>query len=124
MSRPVIHCNECGTQLEDAKLSDEIFLLSPGKKQIGPQQHQRMFVGHCPEHGRRFVAFPNEGHSTLLASRLAKLFSKAERKSLRTILTAEDRATFQASLNGQYAWDESDVARWREALGAGGEAAK
>jgi hypothetical protein len=124
VSRPVIHCNECGTQLENAKLSDEIFLLSPGKKQIGPQQHQRMFVGYCPEHGRRFVAFPNEGHSTLLASRLAKLFSNAERKKLRTILPAEERIIFQASLNGQYAWDESDVARWKEALDTDGKATK
>lgn len=116
MAEPIIYCNECGKQLKNAKLADEIFLLEPGKKLIAPQQHQRTFKGDCPEHGNRFVAFPNEGHSTLIASQLKSIFSNAERKALRTLLDEDDRANFQAGLNGQYAWGSEDVSRWKCAL--------
>jgi hypothetical protein len=52
----------------------------------------------------------------LLASRLAKQFTNAERKALRATLSDEERKTFQAALSGQYAWDDEDVARWRRSL--------
>lgn len=116
MSDPVIYCNECGKQLQNAKLAGENFLLAPGQKLIAPQQHQRMFRGECPEHGNRFVAFPSEGHSTLIASQLQKMFTKDERKALWELLDEGDRANFQAGVNGQYAWDNEDVNRWKSVL--------
>jgi hypothetical protein len=117
MSEPDIACNLCGKKLAGARLANEIYLVAPGEKGIGPQMHQRMFEGSCPEHGHRFVAFPGEGHSTLLASRLARHFTRAERRTLRATLPEPERACFQAALNGQYMWDDEDVARWRDALG-------
>ncbi len=117
MAEPDIPCDLCGLRLVDARLTHETFLVAPGEKGIGPQRHQRMFEGECPEHGHRFAAFPSEGHSTLLASRLAKHFTNAERKALRATLPDEERKTFQAALGGQYAWDDEDVVRWRRSLG-------
>lgn len=97
-------------------MKSELYAALPGEKRIGPQAHQRMFEGNCPEHGHRFAAFPNEGHSTILASRLLKLFKNAERKALRANLPEGERRDFQDSLNGQYAWDGEDVSRWKALL--------
>jgi len=116
MAEPIIDCDQCGHRLADARLVDETYLLAQGEKKIEPQRHLRMFEGECPEHGHRFVPFPNEGHSTLIAAKLRKKFTNAERKSLRKTLSDEQRATFQAALNGQYAWDDDDLARWAAAL--------
>lgn len=116
MSEPHILCDLCGLALVNARLANELFLVAPGDKAIGPQRHQRTFEGECPTHGHRFAAFPNEGHSTLLASKLAKRFTKAEYRVLRATLPPQERADFQDALNGQRIWDAEDVARWRNAL--------
>lgn len=116
MSEPDIPCDLCGFRLINARLLNELAVIAPGEKDVGPQRHQRMFEGECPEHGHRIVAFPNEGHSTLLASRLSKLFPRAECRKLRQILPDDERKRFQSALNGQYVWDDEDVARWRGAL--------
>lgn len=117
MAEPDIACDLCGLRLANARLANEMFLVAPDEKRIGSQRHQRMFEGECPEHGHRFAAFPNEGHSTLLASELSKHFTNAQRKALRAALPDEERKIFQAALGGQYAWDDEDVARWRRSLG-------
>jgi hypothetical protein len=116
MSEPDIACDLCGLKLANARLANEMFLVAPSEKHIGPQRHQRMFEGECPTHGHRFAAFPNRGHSTLLESRIEKHFTKAERKKLRATLSDQERIKFQAALRGQYVWDDEDVARWRGAL--------
>lgn len=116
MTQPDIACDLCGNKLADPRLANEMFLVATGEKSIGAQRHQRMFEGECPEHGRRFVAFPSEGHSTLLAAKFRKLFTRAERRALRAKLSGRDRSNFQAAWNGQYAWDDEDLAHWRQAL--------
>jgi hypothetical protein len=116
MAEPDTKCDLCGQRLEGARMMSEMYLALPGEKRIGPQRHQRVFEGNCPEHGNRIVAFPNEGHSTILASRLGGLFKRAERRLLRANLSDQDRRDFQNALNGQYAWDGSDVSRWKTLL--------
>jgi hypothetical protein len=116
MSEPDLICDLCGSTLANARLSNEMCLVAPGEMDIGPQRHQRMFEGECPDHGRRLVAFPSEGHSTLLAARIANHFTKAESKALLGILSGEEQANFRAAWKGQYLWDEGDIARWRGAL--------
>jgi len=116
MSEPEVSCNICGRRLVSARMSAELYLAKPDEKQIGPRAHQRMFEGECPEHGHRIVASPSEGHSTILASRLEKIFNKGEQSALRAHLARQERHDFQAALGGQYAWEESDVERWKAIL--------
>jgi hypothetical protein len=116
MTEPILHCDQCENRLVNARLVDETYLLAEGEKTIEAQRHLRMFEGECPEHGRRFVPFPNEGHSTLISAKLMKCFRNAEIKTLRKVLPKDQRKIFQAALNGQYAWDDDDLAFWRAAL--------
>lgn len=116
MSEPDIPCDLCGLRLVNARMINEMFAAIPGDKNIGQQRHQRMFEGECPDHGHRFAAFPNEGHSTVLASRLAKRLTKAESRALWQKLSLGERKRFQLALRGQYAWDENDLERWRKVL--------
>lgn len=116
MSEPEISCDLCGLKLADARLANEMYLVAPDEKAIGPQLHQRMFSGECPGHGPRFVAFPSEGHSTLLRSQFRNHFTKAKARTLRSTLPRVEKLEFQAAWNGQYVWDDEDLARWRGVL--------
>jgi hypothetical protein len=116
MSEPDIACSLCGLKLTNPRLANEMYLVAPGEKDIGPQLHQRMFAGECGTHGHRLAAFASEGHSTLLRSRFRKHFTKAEGRALRATLPDQERVNFQAAWSGQYMWDEEDVARWRGAI--------
>lgn len=116
MAQPNIFCDQCGQRLIDAKFVDETVILEENSKAIGDKRFLRMFEGECPEHGHRFVYSPNEGHSTLLAARLQKKFSKAEQLALRDRLTVSEIAKFRMALKGQYAWDDDDLTQWIAAL--------
>lgn len=113
MAAPVIHCDQCGVRLENAKLISERAIMKPDKT-IPDLGHQRMFEGVCPQHGRRIRGFPGEGHSTILESRLKKMFSKADRKELLAALTGQDRRNFQKAIHGRFVWDATDAAVWKE----------
>lgn len=116
MAAPVIHCDQCGVRLENAKLMTELAIIKPDDKTIPDLGHQRMFEGVCPEHGRRIRGFPGGGHSTILESGLKKRFSKADRKALLAVLTGQDRNNFQNALHGRFVWDENDAAAWEAIL--------
>ena len=116
MAEATIFCDLCGQKLADTKMTAEMAIAKPNDKAIPELGHQRMFEGVCPEHGRRIRGFPEEGHSTILESRLKKRFSKVERKAVMRVLERADRKQFQQALHGRYLWDEEDAVAWEAIL--------